>query len=125
MFGGVSLVEDGAAYYWGNIDLYSGPVPFWQLYRAPVDRPDAGHPPSAGDLLVSLDHEIDSIAVDDTHLFWTDVTASEIGWIDKTGGTASRYADALGKPSAIVVDEKGVYWTTEDQIVWQPRPHAP
>jgi sugar lactone lactonase YvrE len=66
------------------------------------------------------------MAIDETHLYWTDCgscsflpMAPAIGRVLKvplTGGTVTTVVSGLMDPTAIAVDKSSVYWTDNESL---------
>ncbi len=52
----------------------------------------------------------EDLAVDDTHVYWTDIGAGTVSSVPKDGGTITLLAQGQAKPLRIAVDATNVYW---------------
>jgi hypothetical protein len=63
--------------------------------------------------IISLDHDVRSIAVDETrNIYWTDITTGEILKADPNGRNARAIVKGLVYPTALTIDNKNkkLYW---------------
>ena len=54
------------------------------------------------------------VAVDDTHVYWTDETAGTVMRVSKAGGSAVELAAGQAAPQALIVSAGTVYWLNRD-----------
>lgn len=73
-----------------------------------------------------------NIALDDSNVYWTDPAtdgpdSGSVTKISKIGGTSTKLASNLAKPSAIAADGTNVYWTMFDAggVMMVPRDGGP
>lgn len=53
-----------------------------------------------------------SLAVDATHVYWTNFIFEEVARAPKTGGEEEIIADLNASPQEVIVDDQHAYWTT-------------
>jgi hypothetical protein len=71
--------------------------------------------------LVALDpaQSVESIAVDDTHVYWADTSSDTVERAPKNGGPAEILASGLADPGVVRLDATSVYWATRgDGAIW-------
>ncbi len=76
-----------------------------------------------GDVTIDNDEEAPVIAVDGSHLYWTNFTENEIGRSDLDGTAASReqgFIEEAGHPRGLTVDGSHLYWSANQAVVKNP-----
>lgn len=73
-----------------------------------MSAPLAGGPPT---VLASGLSSPTHIAIDSTHVYWTDSVADTVSKVPLGGGTVTVLASGQAEPWGIAIDDKNVYWT--------------
>lgn len=68
--------------------------------------------------------EPSSIAVDETHVYWTDRAGGAVRSVPRSGGVVKTLVKDLLRPGQLFVDEENVYWAPTGEPCQENRLHA-
>jgi hypothetical protein len=111
-----AVAVDGTNVYWSTTTgpgVVSSGVYSGRLFQAPIEG-------GVATLLASDLGEVDGIASEGVHAYWTDKYSAELNRVPIGGGEVEVFADGGLFPQDIKILEDVVYWSTFDAILTAP-----
>jgi hypothetical protein len=91
------------------------------LRRSTIVRLPASGGPDAGPIAIlgRSEGEVDSVAIDDAHVYWADRLEGSILVVPKSGGEPRVLASERGLPGQVVVDGDALFWVEKrSESLW-------
>jgi hypothetical protein len=118
-FGPTGIAVDSTYVYWTNFSgtqgsPIGGPAPVPSATDSTLNRvPIAGGPTT----VLATGYDFGGLAIDATHVYWSDVYLNTVNVIPIAGGTPTVLVNGVSVAVGPVVDDNSVYWITTQGVI--------